>query len=245
MYVKLHNRNSKGELLRNRRTLRSKKFLNLLYCDFYAELKKYCSKGKIIEVGSGAGFIKEIIPDSITSDVIAGPGIDNVFSASDIPYKSSSVASFVMIDVFHHIPDVEKALQEMYRCLKVSGTVVMIEPFTSWWGTIIYKYLHHEDYLPQSNWKLTKSGRVSASNTALPWIVYKRDKQRFMNAFPGFTITELRIHTPLTYLVSGGLTNWQFLPDSSYKIFKTLENILSSAIPGFGMFATIVLSKTK
>ena len=49
------------------------------------------------------GFIKELFPSVVTSDVLELPGVDQVFSALDVPFADSKVDAVVMIDVLHHV----------------------------------------------------------------------------------------------------------------------------------------------
>jgi trans-aconitate methyltransferase len=66
--------------VKRRKVLKNKYFLHKTYKDFYIQLLNNLlpenKQGKIIELGSGAGFIKEIIPNAITSDVLKIPGVD-------------------------------------------------------------------------------------------------------------------------------------------------------------------------
>lgn len=234
----------KEALLRDRETLRRKGFLNKLYGDFYEELKPTdVPSGPIIELGSGAGFIKDVIPGVITSDVIKAPGIDKVFFAEKIPYENSSVSAFVMIDVLHHIKDPKKGFKEMQRCLKKGGKIIMIEPWNSVWGSFIFKFLHHENFNPKAGWKLKGKGRMSDSNSALPWIIFVRDRKVFEKKFPSLEIVKLEPHTPFSYLASGGLTKFQFLPTFGYGALRATEEILSPLSYLLGMFITIELQK--
>jgi len=235
---------SRKTLEKHRKIIRRKGFLNRIYRDFYERLKhRDIPKGSIVELGSGAGFIKEIIPDAITSDIIKGPGIDKVFSAEKIPCKNSSVSAFVMFDVLHHIKDPEKALKEMQRCLKVGGKIIMIEPFLTLWGKFISKYIHPEYYNPSAGWELKGKGRLSGVNSALPWIIFVRDREIFERKFPKLKIERITPHTPIRYLVSGGLTELQFLPTFSYPLVLFLERLLAPGNKFLGMFAKIVLKK--
>ncbi len=200
-------------------------------------------KGVYIELGSGAGFAKEIIPSIITSDVDKGEGIDKVFSATKIPFKNKSVSAFIMLDVFHHIRNPEKALQEMSRCLKKDGKIVMLEPNNSLWGRFIYKNFHHEDFNPNSDWNIKKTGRMTVANGAIPWIVFIRDRKIFNNKFKDLKVIKIEPHTPFLYLLSGGLSKPQVVPGSFYSFFKFLEKTLSPINNWIGMFVTIEVKK--
>lgn len=241
------NQDSKQALLEHGDIIRKKSFLNKIYVDFYRTfLKTKFPKGPIVEIGSGAGFIKDIIPHAITSDVIKGPDIDKVFFAHKMPSKDNSVSAFLMIDVLHHIKDSEKAFKEMLRCLKPGGKVVMIEPYNSLWGGLIYKYIHPEKkgFNPKVGWKIKGRGRMSDSNPALPWIIFVRDRKLFEKKFPHLKIVRVLPHTPFRYLVSGGLTRLQFLPAIFYPLVFNLEKKLSHLNKLIGMFVTIELEKT-
>lgn len=240
------NQDTKEALNLHRQLIRTKKFLFLVYKDLYQYFKKVrYTQGAIVEIGSGAGFIKEVMPKIITSDVIEGPDIDKVFFVEKMPFKNSSVAAFLMIDVLHHIKDPNKAFIEMSRCLKVGGKIIMVEPYNSIWGHLIYRYLHHEKFNPKASWKVPGRGRMSDSNTALPWIIFKRDRSLFIKKFPHLKITKFEPHSPVRYLISGGLTRWQFLPTKFYPAIKNFEQKLGALNKLLGMFVTIELEKTK
>ncbi len=65
-------------------------------------------------------------------------------NAMALPYEDGALANIVMLDVFHHVPDPARFLDEAARTLTSGGRVVMIEPYCSPISTPFYKYLHHE-----------------------------------------------------------------------------------------------------
>lgn len=225
--------------------IQSKKFMRELYIEWYLLLNKLTTnipEGKIIEIGSGGGFIKEISPKVITSDVIELPTNEMTFSALDMPFEENEISAIVMIDTFHHLPDCEKFLAEISRVLKVGGKIVMIEPTNSFWGRFIYKNFHHEPFDPKGSWAFPETGPLSGANGALPWIVFKRDKIKLTEEFPMLKVIRYRNHTPLRYLLSGGLTLIQLLPDFMYRPIRFLEKLVEP-LQGFSMFTTIEVEK--
>src|SRR3989344_2470076 len=147
-------------------------FLKNLYTDFYNifkdSLTNLSRKRKLVELGSGGGFIKKIIPDVITSDVIKLPGIDLHFSATNMPFKKESVDRFFMLNVIHHIHDNRLFFKEVERCLKNKGMLVSIEPANTLWGRFIYQNFHHdEDFDPKGGWTLKSQKALSDANGAL------------------------------------------------------------------------------
>ncbi len=233
--------------LQHRDIILSKQFLRKLYEEWYAIFKFHATQvpaGALVELGSGGGFLKEIIPNVITSDVLEIPNIvDKIFYAQEMPFENESVSAIFMTDVFHHIPDSGAFLKEATRVLKHKGRIVMIEPGNSIWGRFIYKNFHHEPFNIHGDWFIPQSGPMSGSNQALPYIVFERDRKKFEKEFPELKIKEISYHTPLRYLLSGGVSKKQMVPSFSFGFFKALEKFLRGINNKFGMFVTIVIEK--
>jgi len=234
--------------LLHRRIIQSKPFLKSLYGDFYQTLICEIPDGAsklCVELGSGGGFIKEIYPQIVTSDLLPLEGVDRCFSVMEMPFEAGTVDAFLMIDVFHHIPDSELFLKEMNRCLKPGGRIVMIEPANTFWGRFIYQNFHHEPFDPEAGWKFEPGGPLSSANGALPWIIFSRDRKQFKTKFPSLEIKKFQAHTPLRYLISGGGSMKQLLPSFSYPVIKTLEWCAAPLNAFLGMFYFIVLQKNE
>lgn len=227
--------------------IQTKPYLNKLYLDFYNEFKNSIQgdieKKIIVELGSGGGFLKKIIPNAITSDIIQLPTIDKNFSANDMPFENKKIDAFFMLDVLHHIHDPISLFKEVNRCLKTNGKSVMIEPANTIWGRFIWKYFHHEPFDPQAGWGFQKGDPLFNANSALPWIIFCRDRCRFEEIFPELKIVEIRPHTPFQYIISGGLSLKQLLPSMFFSYVKHIEYLLSPLNPYIGIFYTIKLIK--
>ena len=228
--------------------LQRKPFLKNLYLDFYIILKHAIdvdgyANPKIVELGSGSGFIKDIIPSVITSEILDLPSVDMIFSAMAMPFEDRSVDAFIMIDVLHHIPDVRAFFREAGRCLKPGGRLVMIEPGNTVWGRFVYQNFHHETFDPKAGWGFESKGPLSTANGAIPWIVFHRDRAMFLEQYPDFKIIKTQFHTPFRYLLSGGFTLRQLMPSWSYGVVKAFERLLTPLNRWIGMFETIVVEK--
>jgi len=233
--------------VKHREIILSKPFLKRLYTEWYTTIKNNLTNipsGKLIELGSGGGFLKQIIPEVITSDILPIPGNDMVFDGLDMPFDNESVSAFIMVDVFHHVPDSKKFLDEMYRTLKPGGKIIMNEPWNSNWGRFIYKNFHHETFNPHGDWTIPSSGPMSDANGALPYIVFERDREKFKTEYPGFEIQLIKKHTPLRYLVSGGVSMKQLVPNFSYGLLTLFEKMISPLSNYFSMFVTIIIKKS-
>ena len=229
--------------------IQKKPFLRNTYADFYQrfrrEIDDLFEDQVLVELGSGGGFIKEIIAGIITSDIQRLPNVDTQFSGTEIPLKSGSVDAFFMIDVFHHVPDSYRFLGELERCLKPGGKIVMIEPANTRFSRLIFRRLHHETFDPLADWSFKSTGPLSSANGALPWIVFVRDRRRFEEQFGSLAVHRIECHTPFRYLLSGGLSYRQLLPTFSYRWVFQVERLTSGLHGHIGMFQTIVVQKRR
>lgn len=221
-----------------------KEFLRKLYADLYADLKPrgLANSGVIVEIGSGGGFIKDVMPTAVTSDIAPADGVDRVFPAERIPYAADSVDAFVLLNVFHHLSNPLKALREMSRCLKPGGTIAMTEPANTPFAAFVYKAFHHEYFDGNAPWPDETVG-CPRENIALPWIMFVKDAARLKNEFRAMEISSHRCHTPFLYILSGGFSAPQLAPNAFYGSLKTVERILAPFNSLIGMFFTIKLRK--
>lgn len=222
-------------------------FLKNLYTDFYNEFKNSIKglpkRRKLVELGSGGGFIKKIIPDVITSDMIKLPNVDLHLSAAYMPFKNESIDRFFVLNVIHHIHDTRLFFKEINRCLKKNGKLVAIEPANTIWSQFIYKHFHYERFDPQGDWVLKSQKALSDANGALPWIIFIRDRKKFEMLFPRLKILKIIPHTPLRYLVSGGVSYRQLLPSWMYQVVKGIEKLAAPLSVYTGMFYSIEVEK--
>jgi SAM-dependent methyltransferase len=243
---KVSNLDDPSATLLHSRILEKKKFLRSLYSDFYRDIARRLGdrqSGIVVELGSGGGFIKEVIHGAITSDILELPNVDRVFSASEMPFDAASIDAIVMIDVLHHIAEPRLFFDEAVRCLKQGGKVVMIEPANTVWSRFIYKNFHHESFDIKAQWTIEKGGPLSGGNGALPWIIFERDRERFEKRYPQLSIAAIEFHTPVAYLLSGGFTLRQLVPDFCYLPVRGIEYIMSPLRQWTAMFETIELVK--
>ncbi len=229
------------------RIINEKPFLKKVYKKWYDLILDSLPlniSGPVIELGSGGGFLKEIIPGLITSEIFHIPNVDIVLDGQSIPFKKSTLQGIVMVDVFHHIPNVKKIITEVTRCMVPGGVFVMIEPWNTKWSRFVYKYLHHESFDPfDKEWEIPKGGPLSQANSALPWMVFERDREKFKQEFPELKIQEIELHSPFCYLLSGGVSLRNLIPGCLFGICQRIEDALKPWMHSCAMFAKIVLSR--
>lgn len=213
------------------------------YYNKFVNVSKRVPSGLQVEIGSGGGFLKKYLPDVITSDILDLPHIDKVFSAENIELEDSTVSAFFLLDVFHHIKNPRQFFNEIQRCLIPDGRLVMIEPANTFWGRFIRKNFHHEPHDERAGWEMNGSNPMSDANLALPWIVFFRDKNLFEQEFPNLSIVRCKNHTPLRFLLSGGITYRSIIPAFMTPIVKIAEYLLSPFNGFLGMHVTIEIKK--
>ncbi|MEP7324034.1 MAG: class I SAM-dependent methyltransferase [Saprospiraceae bacterium] len=221
-------------------------FLKRLYKDWYEIFvagTKHIPGGKNLEIGSGGGFYKEVFPNIITSDILDLPHVDITFSAEQLPFNENELSSIVMLNVFHHIPRPYLFLQEAQRTLIRGGKIIMIEPANSLLGRFIYKRFHHEPFDELGLREIKSGNPMSNSNQALPYIYFKRDIKSFRDDFPSLKINSIQYHSPIKYILSGGVSRTALLPLFMYNPVKFVEWILSPFSKQLGLFNTIEIEK--
>jgi hypothetical protein len=59
--------------------------------------------GLVVELGSGMGSIKEVIPDCVTTDLFPIPWLDRQENAYRLSFADGSVSNLILFDVWHHL----------------------------------------------------------------------------------------------------------------------------------------------
>jgi SAM-dependent methyltransferase len=217
-------------------------YLRSLYESWYRRIAHELPlhSGDVLELGSGGGFIKSVIPGTVTSEVFPVPAVDLVVDAARLPFGPASLSGIVGTNVLHHLPSIGDFLDEAVRTLHVGGRIAFIEPWPTALSRPIYRHLHHEPFDVARDWSLPPGGPLTAANGALPWIVFRRDEAEFRRRFPSLKVVKTQALMPLSYLLSGGLERAWPLPAALFRLARSLER----PFDGVGMFALVVIERT-
>jgi SAM-dependent methyltransferase len=229
-----------------RQIVASKPFLRRIYAEWYGKLiaRLPSLEGEVLELGSGAGFFRELLPEVITSEVFYCEAIQSVIDARKLPFRDGALRAIVMTDVMHHIPDIEAFLGEAQRTLRSGGRLLMVEPWVSTWSTFIYKRFHSEPFLPEASaWSFPATGPLSGANGALPWIVFDRDMEIFRRRYPTLQLVGIERFMPFRYLLSGGISTRVSMPGWSFVAWRALEGLLAPVQRHIAMFALIEIER--
>jgi SAM-dependent methyltransferase len=191
-------------------------------------------------LGSGAGFLSQYVPNLITSDVFQCRDSRLLLDARALPFSPRSLKAIVMVNVLHHIPDVRSFFGEALNCVRSGGSIIMVEPWVSTWSRLVYKYLHHEPFDAETeSWTFPQGGPLSGANGALPWIVFQRDRRTFESEFRELELLTVWPLMPFRYLLSGGVSMRQLMPDATFGFWRRLESHLMRWPQHWSMFAMI------
>jgi SAM-dependent methyltransferase len=231
-----------------RSRIKGKASLRKLYEETYSKyadcLTRCPTQGIALELGSGAGFVKEVLPEIVTSDVIQYPDVDKVIDAQNMPFENNSLRAIFMLNVFHHIPDVAAFFREAERCLLPGGKILIVDQHLGWISKLVLKYVHHEPFNPRAEeWRFNTTGPLSGANSALAWIVFERDIEKFRESFSSLSLTRYEPHTPMRYWLAGGLKDWTLLPAPLFGAATILDRSLIKISKHWGSFVDIEIEK--
>jgi len=230
-----------------RQIIQGKSFLKKFYHECYLSIAQSLPNhinGPVVELGSGAGFLKEYIPNLFTSEIIKIQDVDLILDGTNLPFSTDALKGIVMIDVLHHMPNVASFFSDAAACIKPGGVIIIIEPWSTLWSRFVYRHLHHEPFeLGVKDWKLPAGGPLSQANSALPWIIFERDRKKFDKEFPQFQVKEIMLNFPFCYILSGGVSLRSMIPGNMYNVIRKIENLSLPWMNSLAMFAKIILER--
>jgi len=113
---------------------RRKPVLREVYGDFHRAIAQCISKGiegEILEIGSGIGNIRDVIPACIRTDMFPSPWIDRVENVYELSCGDQTLSHIILFDVFHHLRYPGSAFRECRRVLVKGGRLIVFEPYVS------------------------------------------------------------------------------------------------------------------
>lgn len=194
----------------------TKPVVRTIYQHMHRALLNETVPGRILEVGGGAGFLKESCPQAICLDLLESAGCDLVADAEQLPFADRSMNNIVMVDVLHHLPVPKNFFREAARVLTPGGRLAIIEPAITTMSYPFYRYVHPEPLDlavdPLSDSPLSSAHAYDA-NQAIPTLLVTRDRSRMAAMFPQLALTKVSWFSVLAYPASGGLRRWSLISD--------------------------------
>jgi len=195
-------------------------------------------------------FMKARRIEYIATDVVDTPWCDETADARSMPYNDASVGNIAGIDVIHHIPEPLKVFSEAERVLKPGGKLVLIEPYGSVFGQLVYRFLHHETFRISYNAvdpSPYNGQEGSFANGAIPTILFRRSYDTWKDRFPKLKLVKKKTITGLTYPLTGGFSYPGLVPPKLVRPLMQLEDGILRGAAGklFALRILTVFTKEK
>jgi SAM-dependent methyltransferase len=212
---------------------KKKNIIKLIYNNYYLLIKNNLLKNNkypILEIGSGGGYIKKLIPKCITSELFKNRGIDRIENIYKIEFENNSLSNIILIDVFHHLEFPLIALNEIKRVLIKRGRLIMIEPAMGLIPRIIYKIFHYEpngfDIKINRHERLSSKFKIKKyfSSQSYAWRIFFLNE---INIGKNFKKIKIVPFSDFAFLLSGGHSYRSFYPEIFYPFIKYIDKILS------------------
>ena len=246
---------NEGDLEYSRNTFLKKKFNNLdfLLRKRFEWMNDYIQGGmKIVEIGSGSGFLKFYINEPvILTDAIKKPWIDKVIDATNMKFKNNSIDVIIASHTIHHFYNPATFFKECSRVLKKNGVILISETYTSLIMRIILNLMKHEGY----NYNINVFDYDSicnqkndpwSANCAIPELLFD-DEKKFNNFFSNLKIEKQKFDELLIFPLSGGVVSkvkMIQIPTLLLKLVDILDNFFIWIAPSvFALGKKVVIRK--
>jgi SAM-dependent methyltransferase len=238
------------ELRRNRRSWEGKALLRKIYEGFHRQILRSCRQdldGLTVEIGSGLGQIKDIIPNCITTDVLPNPWLDRIENGYRLSFENESIANLILFDVWHHLRYPGTALLEFRRALAAGGRLIIFDPCMSLLGLLVYGMFHHEPvglrrpvtWFAPEGWDPEQADYYAAASNA--WRIFCRLSCIQLS---GWRVVHVQRAAALSYVASGGFRAVQLYPSILLPMLQRIDAILDRFPALFATRLLVVLEKT-
>jgi hypothetical protein len=240
------------EIQQNLERLWAKPLLKRIYHQFYRRIAAYLPAGvggEIVELGSGAPDVTDVIPHCLRTDIFPNPWIDRIENAYRLSFTDQSVSGLILMDVFHHLRYPGTALEEFQRVLTAGGRVIILDPGLSLLGWFAYGLLHPEplglkediSWVAPEGWSPDRIDYYAAQGNAHR--VFIRGEGNLSKSV--WRLVAVKRYADISYVASGGYSKPQLYPDSFYPVMRSVDKFCD-VFPGF--FTTrllVVLEKVE
>jgi SAM-dependent methyltransferase len=239
------------EIQGNRHAWQRKPLLRSVYRGFHELIASRLDRsiaGLIVELGSGMGSIKEVIPDCVTTDLFPNPWLDRQENAYTLTFADGSVSNLILFDVWHHLRYPGTALIEFQRVLAPGGRVIVFDPAMSWTGRVVYGLFHHEplgmnlavSWDAPAGFKAGDSDyfAAQAAATRLFW------RREAPSRLAGWEVVEATPLPSFEYFATGGFSGPQLGGAGIFGVWRWLDRSLRRWPNLFAARLLVVLKRT-
>jgi len=239
------------EIEQNRQAWQRKPVLQRAYRDFHRRVAAHVDRsipGRIVELGSGIGNIRDVIPNCLRTDLFPNPWIDQVENAYALTFGDGEVSHLILFDVFHHLEFPGTALRECRRVMSPGGRLIIFDPYISLTGRIVYGPLHHEPIggdraivsdAPSSFDPLQHSYYAAQGNaTRMFW------NGESPEVLDGWEIVTRERIGAWAYALTGGYSKPQLYPTFLYPVMKGVDR-LAELVPDLTALRALVVLRRR
>ncbi|RKX33925.1 MAG: hypothetical protein DRP71_08795 [Verrucomicrobia bacterium] len=212
----------------------------------------FSTSGRVLEIGSGAGFLKEVYPEVVTSDIALTPYVEREVSAYEIEKSIERWGTIIAMDVLHHLREPLRFFESASASLTEGGRLILIEPAGTVMGRAFYRLFHQEPCRPD---RLRDPYRFEAddeegnfANMGMGWALFHRDREEINRRLAAMRlkVVAIRYRDVLAYPATGGLSRRQLLPTSLLRVLLRIERVLPQwALARIGLRMIIVLESVR
>jgi SAM-dependent methyltransferase len=197
-----------------------KALLRGMYEHWYRRIAEELRPGPICEVGAGTGNFKRWLQPRVcwTLDILPGRFVDVRADALRLPFARGSIANLVLFDALHHLARPLDFFCQAAQVLAPGGRVILVEPYVSAWGWLVWKFLHHER-VDFGDVERTAGKAAWDGNAAIPrWVLACRNRDRLP-----LEVVTTEYGECLAYPLSGGFSYRPLLPGPVLLCLRKLE----------------------
>ena len=231
------------EVDHNRAVWQRKPLLRDVYASMYARIEAQIDTalaGRVVEVGSGIGAFG---PRAVLTDSFVRPWLDMALDAYALPFRGGVLSHVIAFDVFHHLARPMAFLAVARRALVENGRVILVEPYISAAGRVVYGLLHPEPIAWRApiDWSTEPgaSGYYAAQGNATR-IFFGGEAARWSDRW---TLLHAERFAALDYVLSGGFSRPAFYPRRLRPLLVRADGILSRWPSLFAVRSLVVLQR--
>jgi SAM-dependent methyltransferase len=233
------------EIQANAEHWRRKPLLQRIYRDFYTEIASELRSdlpGETVEIGSGIGNLKTVVPEALATDIFPNPWLDRIENAYAMSFTDGSVANLILFDVWHHLEYPGTALSEFQRVLAPGGRLIIFDPAMGMLGRVVYGLFHHE---PQGlKEEIRWRAPADFSPGEMTYYAAQGNAHRIFLSGEGaenladWRIMRRSLFAGIPYVASGGFRGPQLYPEKLLPALRLVDR-MASRVPA--IFATRLL----
>jgi SAM-dependent methyltransferase len=92
-------------------------------------IERHAGRGRTLDLGSQAGPYAALFPNRVSLDIRPGPGVQIVGDAQALGIADGRFDVVLCTEVLEHLPEPQKAIDEMFRVLKPGGELLLTTRF--------------------------------------------------------------------------------------------------------------------